>query len=660
MRRLRLAPLLIVLLAVAFRLWGLNGIAHSYDRGYPHGLGLLIRDAIAAGRWSDLPVVGVLASINLSNPAGASYFWALFGTLDANPYTATVFVALLHAVVVCSAAQRISARLFGETAGLLAGLLAATSIWGGWVARGAWLQGTLEVFAALCAWLLFNGFARNKPRRVAAGFIVAAVAAQTYLTAFGLFAQVIASAGIGLLGIYGAQRLIDRSLKRALVIGTAALVLSLGLYAAAFAASRGDVRAAIDNPNAINTDLAPGAMNLDPVTHALRLASGRDYENTYGAVSELAARDTLSDVQATAIDLLIVAGVISTLVLARRSTPHRLVLAWFIVPILATGLIANIVMRDWKVHVFYLILASPMMHVLASAPLGWLQHRQPAVATAMALLIALPHSAIMAANLDADVANRARFPLDYRALDGIPLSTAARLSHELGQTCDQIINSDDPIWLASWIDGNRLMRKVSYAANVVSAIAQIDPAGQACHIGAAPSPLADRTRVIELGGINESDQSPARVVIGYLPQPNLAASAPLYTTNIGWSLLTLDSPASARPGETIVLRHVWRVDQLPSEPYANWYVAPFVNLIGPDSQRIAAIDQARALPGYAWRPGAQLLSHIRLTIPAAAPAGRYTLQFSLFDPNEKKNAVYFDPRDPALPIVVLERVIDVR
>ncbi|MCX6018364.1 MAG: hypothetical protein NTZ50_07665 [Chloroflexi bacterium] len=51
---------------------------------------------------------------------------------------------------------------------------------------------------------------------------------------------------------------------------------------------------------------------------------------------------------------------------------------------------------------------------------------------------------------------------------------------------------------------------------------------------------------------------------------------------------------------------------------------------------------------------------MHLKIPADAAPGRYTLEFSLFDPNQKKNAVYFDPRDPATPVVVLKRTIVVR
>jgi len=131
-------------------------------------------------------------------------------------------------------------------------------------------------------------------------------------------------------------------------------------------------------------------------------------------------------------------------------------------------------------------------------------------------------------------------------------------------------------------------------------------------------------------------------------------------THLGWSLLQLDAPAQAHPGDYVVIRHVWRIDALPPEEHAAWYFAPFIDLRTPNGAQVATIDDARALPGYAWQLGSQLHSIVHLKIPADAAPGRYTLEFSLFDPNQKKNAVYFDPRDPATPVVVLKRTIVVR
>jgi hypothetical protein len=644
--RLRLASLLIVLLAVAFRLYGLPSVPHSYDRGYPHGLGLLIQDAVIDGRWSELPVVSLVASINVFNPAGASYVWALFGAIEPSPFVATVVVALLHAIVVCASAQRIARHMFGPHAALLAGLFAATSLWGGWVARGAWLQGMLEVFTALSAWLLFSGFVAGRQGRVTSGFVVAALAAQTYLTAFGLFAQVLLAGAIGVI-----QR--ARPFRRAILIGCAALVLSLGLYAAAFIAARGDVRTAIDNPNAINTDLAPGGTNLDPVAHTLRLVTGRDYENTFGPVAPLGWRDRISDLQATLLDVLFLIGVLGTFWQARRRQQvlHRMALMWLLLPMLATGLIANGLMRDWKVHVFYLTLGSPVMYALAAAPYAWLVQIRSRLAHALAISLAVLHTLTMAGNLSADIDLRNRYPLGERApytLDNIPLGATARISQHVTQRCAQVLSQYDPVWLSSWAGAPSPTHAQAYSANAISEIARVEPGSPACHIGTTASALADNTRVFEL-----SSDGPAQVIVGAIAVPSTTTT--LYTSNLGWSLLTLEAPTRARPGETVSVRHAWRVDTLPDEPFATWYFAPFVTLIAADGARVVAVDQARALTGDAWHPGTLMLSHIALTIPADTSPGTYTLEFSLFDPNQKKNAVYFDLADPGQPLVTLQR-----
>jgi hypothetical protein len=131
------------------------------------------------------------------------------------------------------------------------------------------------------------------------------------------------------------------------------------------------------------------------------------------------------------------------------------------------------------------------------------------------------------------------------------------------------------------------------------------------------------------------------------------------TTNIGWSLHQLQMPAQAKAGEAITVTHVWRVDSLPNEPFATWYYAPFVKLIAPDGRQVLSVDNAPALEGWSWRPGELLVSDVRLELPADVPAGEYTLEMSLFDPNQKKNAVYFDPAAPAEPILVLRRPIEI-
>jgi hypothetical protein len=64
--------------------------------------------------------------------------------------------------------------------------------------------------------------------------------------------------------------------------------------------------------------------------------------------------------------------------------------------------------------------------------------------------------------------------------------------------------------------------------------------------------------------------------------------------------------------------------------------------------------------GWVWQPGALLLNTAQLRIPSNVPAGEYTLEISLFDPGQLKNAVYFDPVAPATPIVTIQRQLSIR
>lgn len=644
----RFTAFLAVLLAVALRLYGLESVPHNYDRGYPHGLGIVIREALAGGRLDQLPAAGAVASINLRNPAGASYVWAVLTAIDDSPFAATALIALLHAGIVTSAAYSVTRRLFGATPAFVAGVLSAVSLWGGWIGRGAWIQGTLETFSALAFWLLFNGLRSSRPRHTFAAFALTALAAQTYLAAFGLFAQL----GGALIAAW--RKPSGAAARRAIWAGIAVCAASIALFGMSFAASGGTLRAAVDNPNAINTDLAPGQVNWDPVAHVLRLASGRDYENTFGDAVNAGWRNGIGDAFATVIDLLIAAGVAHTLIFrARHSASARMALAWLIVPAAAAMLVANVAMREWKVHSFYLTLASPLMYAFAGAPFALIRARaRPALAAALCIA----QSGIAFTNLHDDVAFRRITPIDALGLEGAPLSLVEQVAARVRDACDTVVNRDDSAWLASWLRTARPLRHNGYRVANGSAIALLEPGRRACVIDTAPALVLNGAQSV---ATIASPGSAAKLVISRLPMPESGLPVSL-TVNIGWSLLRLNTPLSAAPGETVRIEHLWRIDALPAEPYAGWYYAPFVNLLAPDGTRVVEVNGSPAILGHEWRAGGLLLSDTVLSIPNAAAPGRYTLEISLFDPNQKRNAVYFDPADPATPIVIIKREISIR
>ena len=140
----------------------------------------------------------------------------------------------------------------------------------------------------------------------------------------------------------------------------------------------------------------------------------------------------------------------------------------------------------------------------------------------------------------------------------------------------------------------------------------------------------------------------------------ITQTQPVLTTNLGWSLLDLQTPTTARSSESITITHVWRVDDLPSEDFLHWYFAPFVKLIAPDGKTIVDVNGAPAIEGYRWLRGWIMVSTIHINLPADLAKGDYTLELSLFDPNQKKNAVYFDPVASDKPIVTIHRRIAIQ
>ncbi len=669
-------------MAFAFRMHGLEHVRQNYDRAYPHGLGLFIRQAVAEGRFDQLPAASLLASINLPNPAGASYFYALLTAIEPGAYVATALNAMLGTLV-AAVAFNLARRLFGGWAAFVAGLLAGVSLWAAWVARGAWLQGPLEAMGALTLWLAMNGLARGKPKHLFTAFAWAAACLHTYLVAAGLLAQLVAATLIGALHLHRSGRW-SAGLRCAAAAGTATCVLSALVYAGAVISARASLTAVVNNPHAFNEETRAGRLNLDPINHALRIASGRDFENTFvepdAPMFEL--RDRWSDARATIIDALLWIGLgMLAIRAAGRSRPNparaltsRIALGWFVLPILTTFLIANAVMRDWKVHVFYLLLTSPMPYALAGAPFALLERaaRHVSRRTRYAILALASPAAVVAVaipwwNALGEAEATARFPYHHDGLYSLPLLWQMRLAERwraLG--CVTLHAQEDERWMASLLGDARPARAEEIHIKGASSVWQVRPEGGECALLMAESPAPARAEAfpMPIPGQKRTDRTPVMLML-YRALPLESALRPsdgTFTVNLGegWRLLELRTPAAAYPGETITVTHDWLVGLPPAEPHWSWYFAPFVKLFAPDGRMILQVDNAPAILGYRWRAGHVQTSAVRFALPADLPTGEYTLEMSLFDPNQKKNAVYFDPKQPSTPVVTIQRVLLVR
>lgn len=626
------------------RLHGLNLIRQNEDRAYPHGQGIAIREALADGRMGDLPTLGITASIDLPNPIGASYFWAAFTAIDPDPYTATAFVAMAN-VLVAACAYSIAKKQAGPLAGLAAGILAATNPWSNWVARGAWLQGTIETFSALALWLAYTGAVSRSGRRIVAAGAVAAVAMQTYLVAFGLMAQLA-------LAIFVSGAFRARQLKRPALITICLCVISLTMFAALFLA-RPKTPGNFGNP--VNPPQPTDLVNLDPINHALRLASGRDFENTFVETDtpNFALRDSISDARATLIDVLFGVGLV---ILAWQSMrpfdklrASRMLLVWAMAPVLGAFVIANFVFKAWEVHVFYLMLGSPVYYILPALIFSPLRRGEAKIknnplrlsVSAVGMLLVMGCAAISLWNFQGEVEANVRFPYNHDGLPSLLLRDQKRISGELKAGCSAISAKENDDWLASLLGTMKPVRAWALRAGNVSMSASLPAGGALCSFGVdEPAPAFAQSTNVAIAGQRRTDHVPLVVRVDKISQGAITQNQNM-PTNLGWTLTHFAATPQAVPGEVITITHAWRVDSLPTEPHGNWYYAPFLKLVDSSGKTWASVDNAMALEGYTWKVGETLFSTAHLTIPPDAPAGEYTIITSLFDPNQKKNAVYF-------------------
>jgi hypothetical protein len=589
--------------------------------------------------------------------------------IEPSAYAATALNAMLG-VLVALVAFDLARRLFGLWAAVVAGVLASSSLWAAWVSRGAWLQGPLEAISALALWLLMNGLVKYNARHLFAALAWVAASVQTYLVAFGLFASV----GLSLLlGTPIVKR--QLALRRAVVAGLALCVLSALLYVGAARPALAALNASV--PSSIATN--DSQLNLDPITHVLRIASGRDFENTFVEEDTPAfdLRDQWSDARASIVDVLMLLG-LCLLVRKAFSAPQspetfisRLLIVWLIVPVITALLVANLLMKHWKVHVFYMLLTSPVPYVLAGAPMTLVEQlcrRLPKLGRRVLYAGLLPFGmfglAIPWWNAAGDIEATVRFPYHHDGPYSLPLVWQMRLAERWrALDCRTLHMPEDGRWQASLLGTARPVRSDELRLKGDATIWQIHPAGSDCALLMAEAPPLAHAEsfTFTIPGQKRTDRTPV-VMTFYRARPLPLAYTPpddALTVNLGegWRLLDIEAPASARAGEQVTVIHTWLVGQPPDEPHWFWYFAPFVKLFAPDGRMLLQVDSAPALLGYAWRAGHVQASVIRFALPPNLPPGNYALEFSLFDPNQKKNAVYFHPQQPRLPIVTIQRPV---
>jgi hypothetical protein len=104
------------------------------------------------------------------------------------------------------------------------------------------------------------------------------------------------------------------------------------------------------------------------------------------------------------------------------------------------------------------------------------------------------------------------------------------------------------------------------------------------------------------------------------PQVSLPVTFENGLTLLGY---TLDRPL-LKPGETVYLETVWRIDGVPSHP-----LSLMAHILTPDGRAIAVGD-GLGVPLESWQPGDVFVQRHKLTLPQDAQRGSYWIQTGVY------------------------------
>ncbi len=166
-----------VVMAALTRLGWPGLVQFEYDESWA----LSVASSIARGQA--FPLVGIGSSLNVPNAPFFVYLMAIPELIGRDPSIATGLVGLLGTAAV-AATYGFVRTLFDPIVSGAAAILYAVSPWGIIYSRKVWEQDTLPIFVTLGFWALFAGVLRGKPRLIAPGVVLLALATQLHPTAF--------------------------------------------------------------------------------------------------------------------------------------------------------------------------------------------------------------------------------------------------------------------------------------------------------------------------------------------------------------------------------------------------------------------------------------------------------------------------------------------
>lgn len=640
--------LLIVLLAgFAARLYAFDSTYVDSDRANVHGIGIEILDKVQQGRIAELPLFSDASSIRLPNGPLVAYLLAIVAAADRGLTMAVIFGLLLNVLVVplTFIAGRMVISWWG---GWFAALIAAGSNWAVYMARGSWHPAYIEMGSVLAFVLLLRGLLRSSNRALVVGIAVSLLVAAGDVKGFAAPAQ--AMVATFLAGAF------QKQLRRGWLVGLALCLVLITGYVLALQ-STGQLGLLTNNGLTKIAEVSYGAeervardittFNRDIFGHVSRLASGADYYRIWISpdTSGYSWFALLNNLVSVALAALMLLGAVR-IVLSWRVSLVAFIGGWVL---LTCGFLAalTIVSPNFRIPPYYALTMSPVPYLLAGLGARTVLTR---VRWSHLPVVVLCLLIIGCDSWNFNAAARTALQQQIQEVRFIPLRWARALGAAWRAQCTYMSDSRD-WWDVSLMQSSDRIWRGGAHNNQNGSIHEFAPLGGDCIVadpGGVPPAHTDKfVTVLENGSAVTTWRS--------LPYTTTATMG--IHNNLGWSLLEFRATVS---GGNLNVRHVWRIDQLPDEPHYLWIFAPFIKLLGPDGGVVAQLDGAISMEGREWRANNIVFSDAVIPLPGKLKPGSYRAIATLFDPNQKKNAVYFADAEPGKPILELSQSIEIK
>ncbi len=318
------SALFVIVLAAALLRLGAPGIT-EFKRDEAN-LSQLALD-MAHGR--DLPLLGISSSVGVPNPPLNVYLFAFPYAVDSTPITATLFVGALNVLAVMLASG-FARRYYGPVAGIITGILYATSPWAVLYSRKIWAQDLLPPFIMLTVFTGLLGYGENKRWARLAHWPLLLITVQLHYGAFTL------------IPLSGLMLLLWRKSIKWRELGIGFLLAALTLVPVLIGAIQDDVLTVDTLHDGLDQTEHQRTISTTAFDYARLTIAGTDIHSLAGSEQFENYLDSVPDVywlfDLLPLGMLIAAGWILwrlQRMKTAQATPDAVLLAWLALPVIA-------------------------------------------------------------------------------------------------------------------------------------------------------------------------------------------------------------------------------------------------------------------------------------------------------------------------------------